>query len=119
MAVASELRAGMAVRIEGQIYKVLEAEFKTGAGQAGGVVRTKLRNAETGRIWEPHFRADEPLEELELERQTMEFLYNDADNCTFMNAETFDQVACGKISEAGDETSGGVLRRTAHQHCFP
>lgn len=92
MAVASELRAGMAVRIEGQIYKVLEAEFKTGAGQAGGVVRTKLRNAETGRIWEPHFRADERLEELELERQTMEFLYSDADNCTFMNPETFDQV---------------------------
>src|SRR5437879_3437678 len=124
MAVASELRAGMAVRIEGQIYKVLEAEFKTGAGQAGGVVRTKLRNAETGRIWEPHFRADERLEELELERQTMEFLYSDADNCTFMNPETGgdparDPGACGKISEAGDETSCGVFRRPAHQHCLP
>ncbi len=33
--VASQLKPGMAVRIEGQIYKVLEAEFKAGAGQAG------------------------------------------------------------------------------------
>src|SRR3989441_7095607 len=59
MAVASELRAGMAVRIEGQIYKVLEAEFKTGAGQAGRGGRNKLRKAETGRVWEPPFRPDE------------------------------------------------------------
>ena len=82
----------MAVRIEGQIYKVLEAEFKAGAGQAGGVVKTKLRSLSSGRMWEPHFRPDERLEELELERQTMEFLYSDADNCYFMNPQSFEQV---------------------------
>ena len=92
MFIASQLRAGMTVRIEGQIYKVLEAEFKAGAGQAGGVVKTKLRNVTSGRMWEPHFRPEERLEELELERQTMEFLYRDAENCTFMNPESFDQV---------------------------
>src|SRR2546426_12833464 len=57
MAVASELRAGMAVRIEGQIYKVLEAEFKAGAGQAGGGGRNKVREAETGPILGTQFRA--------------------------------------------------------------
>jgi elongation factor P len=92
MILAFELSAGMAVRIEGQIYKVLEAEFKAGAGQAGGVVKSKLRSVASGRIWEPHFRPDERLEELQLERQTMEFLYSDADNCCLMNPESFDQV---------------------------
>lgn len=92
MILASELKAGMAVRIEGQIYKVLEAEFKAGAGQAGGVVKTKLRNVASGRIWEPHFRPDERLEQLELQRETMEFLYSDADKCYLMNPETFEQV---------------------------
>ncbi len=36
MIAASQLREGMALRIERQIYKVLESEFKAGAGQAGG-----------------------------------------------------------------------------------
>ena len=92
MITASQLKAGMAVRIVGQIYKALEAEFKAGAGQAGGVVKTKLRSVSSGRMWEPHFRPEERLEELDLERQTMEFLYSDAENCTFMNPQTFDQV---------------------------
>ena len=90
MIVASQLREGMALRVDKQIYKVLEAEFKAGAGQAGGMVKTKLRNA-SGRMWEPHFRPDEHLEDLALERQTMEFLYRDASNCVFMNPQNYEQ----------------------------
>ncbi len=89
---AAELKAGMAVRIDKQIYKVLEAEFKAGAGQVSGVVKTKLRNVSSGRIGEPHFRPDERLEELEIVRQTMEHLYSDDENCYFMNPESFEQV---------------------------
>ena len=65
--VASQLREGMALRIDKQTYKVLEAEFKAGAGQAGGMVKAKLRNAASGRVWEPHFRPDERREDLELD----------------------------------------------------
>jgi elongation factor P len=92
MVLASQLREGMALRIEGQIYKVLGCEVKAGAGQQGGVVRARLRNAASGRLLEPHLRPDERLEELELDRQTMEFLYADADSCVFMNPETFEQI---------------------------
>ncbi len=92
MIVASQLREGMALRIDDQIYKVLESEFKAGGGQAGGVVKAKLRNASSGRMWEPHFRPDERLEDLELERQAMEFLYRDAGNYVFMNADNYEQV---------------------------
>ena len=92
MTYASELREGMAIRIDGQIYKVLDSEFKAGGGQAGGVVKTKLRNVSSGRMWEPHFRPDERLENLELERQSMEFLFSDADACTFMNSGNYEQV---------------------------
>jgi elongation factor P len=90
--IASDLRDGMAVRIEGQVFKVLEVEVKAGGGQLGGVVKTKLRNVSSGRFWEPHFRPDERLEDLELERQTMEFIYGDPDNCVFMNQNTYEQV---------------------------
>jgi len=92
MITASQLKPGMALRMEGQIYKVLGSEFKAGAGQLGGVVKTKLRNVASGHISEPHIRPADRVEDLELERRWMEFLYRDADNCTFMNQETFEQV---------------------------
>jgi len=92
MVIASELREGMIIRIEGQIYKVLEVESKAGAAKMGGVVKTKLINVKTGRLWEPHFRPQEKLEDLELERRTMEFLYASGDTCTFMRPDTFEQI---------------------------
>lgn len=92
MVLASELRAGTAIRIEGQIYKVLEVESKAGAAKMGGVVKTKLVNARSGRMWEPHFRPQEKLEDLQLERRTLEFLYFTGDNCTFMRPDTFEQI---------------------------
>ncbi len=98
MVSASQLREGMAVRIEGQVYKVLEVDVKAGAGQQGGVVKMKLRSTSSGRLWEPHLRPDEKLEDLELERHTMEFLYADGDSCTFMNPDSFDQVEVPRAS---------------------
>jgi hypothetical protein len=40
--IASELKDGMVLRIEGEIYKVLEAEFKAGTAKLGGVVKTQI-----------------------------------------------------------------------------
>src|SRR5271167_1567109 len=92
MVIATELRPGMAVRIEGQVYKVLEVEAKAGAAKLGGLVKAKLSNVISGRMWEPHFRLQERLEDLELERRNMEFLYSAEDNCTFMDPQNFEQV---------------------------
>lgn len=92
MVIASELREGMVVCIEGQAYKVLEVESKAGAAKMGGVVKTKLINVKSSRLWEPHFRPQEKLEDLELERRTMEFLYAAGDSCTFMRPDTYDQI---------------------------
>lgn len=58
----------------------------------GGVVKTKLINVRSGRMWEPHFRPQERLEDLELERHTLEFLFAQDDACTFMRPDTYEQV---------------------------
>jgi len=92
MVIGSELKEGMFIRIEGQIYEILSAESKAGAAKLSGVVKTKLRNVSSGRMWEPHFRPDERLEDLEPQQQTLEFLFSDADTCTFMNPENFEQI---------------------------
>jgi elongation factor P len=93
MVTASQLRAGMAVRYEGQIYKVLAADYHPGQGKMGGVSHARLQNLSTGSLWEHSFRADLKLEELSVERQPMDFLYADADECNFMNPDTFEQVS--------------------------
>ena len=92
MLIASELKSGVVLRIERQIYEVLEAEFKAGTAKLTGVVKAKLNNLTTGSMWEQHFRPQERLEDVHLEQRRLEFLFSDADNCTFMNPENFEQV---------------------------
>lgn len=92
MVIASEMRAGTVIRLDGQIYKVLEVEAKAGAAKMSGVVKTKLVNMRSGTLWEPHFRPQERLEDLQLERRNMEFLFSEGETCTFMRPDTFEQI---------------------------
>ena len=64
MVIASELKPGMVIRSEGQVYKVLDVESKAGAAKMGGVVKATLSNLHTLRLLENHFRSQERLEEL-------------------------------------------------------
>jgi elongation factor P len=92
MVIASELKPGMVIRSEGQVYKVLDVESKAGAAKMGGVVKATLSNLHTSRLLEKHFRPQERLQELELQRYNMEFLYSGEGSSTFMNPVTFEQV---------------------------
>jgi len=89
---ASQLRIGMAIRHENQQYKVLAADYHPGQGKMGGVNHVRLRNLETGTLWEHSFRAELKLEELEIQRRSLEFLYEDAGQCYFMDPDNYDQV---------------------------
>ncbi|MGC8794183.1 MAG: elongation factor P, partial [Bryobacteraceae bacterium] len=93
MVAASQLRAGMAIRYEGQLYRVLMAEYHPGQGKMSGVTHARLKNLTTGSIWEHSFRSDLKLEDLPVEKQPMDFLYSDGEQCHFMNPETYEQVA--------------------------
>ena len=92
MLVASQLRAGTALRLSGEVWKVLAAEYHGGGGKMGGVTHARLRNVRTGTQREWRFRAEEPIEAVELEKQALQFLYGDADTSTFMNPVTFEQT---------------------------
>jgi elongation factor P len=92
MVLASELKSGMVVRVEGQVYRVLEVESRAAIAKLGGLVKAELSNVRTGHLWEARFRPQERLEVLQVERQIMEFLYRAGDTCTFMNPHTYEQV---------------------------
>jgi elongation factor P len=92
MLVASELRVGLAVRIQDALYKVVEVSHHAGQGKMGGVTHAKLRHLETGTTREWRFRADGPVEDITPERQNLQFLYKDDLLSHFMHPETFEQV---------------------------
>jgi elongation factor P len=92
MVLASQLRAGMAVRFEGQDYKIVAAEYHPGQGKMGGTTHTRLQNLLTGTFWEHSFRSELKLEQIPLEKKTLEFLFTDAARCTFMDPETYEQT---------------------------
>jgi elongation factor P len=79
--------------VEGTLYKVMAAEYRSGQGKMGGVTHAKVRNVETGTIRELRFRGDEVLEEIVPERQNLQFLYRDGDLSYFMHPDTYEQVA--------------------------
>jgi elongation factor P len=82
----------MIVRVEGTLYRVITADYHGGQGKMGGVNHVKLRNLQTGKEREWRFRAEEMVEDLQPERQTMQFLYADAGVSYFMNPATYEQV---------------------------
>lgn len=92
MVFASDLAKGMVVRVEGEVYRVLEVESKAAIAKLGGVVKAELSNLRTGNLWEARFRPQERVEDLAVERYFMEFLFRDGDTCTFMNPNSYEQV---------------------------
>jgi elongation factor P len=92
MVLASQLRTGMAIRYEGQLYRVLAAEYHPGQGRMTGANHARLRNLSTGTLWEHSFRSELKLDDIPMEKRALEFLYADADQCCFMNPETYEQV---------------------------
>ena len=92
MVTASQLRIGMAIRFEGQSYKVVAAEYHAGQGRMGGSTHARLQNLTTGTFWEHSLRSDLKVEEIALEKRPLEFLYDDSEQCCFMNPETFEQT---------------------------
>ncbi len=104
MITAQQLRAGMAIRLEGQNYKVLAADYHPGQGKMGGVMHARLQNTGTGTFWEHSFRSELKLEDIPIEKASLEFLYEDGDQCVFMNPETYEQTEILKAS-VGPQTA--------------
>ena len=93
MVIASQLRPGTILKIGQDIFKVFESTYHLGQGKMPGSVHARGRHVVNGSLKEFRFRPEERLEDTQLQKQEMEFLYSDADSVTFMNPETFEQVS--------------------------
>ena len=93
MVIASQLRPGMVLKINNDLFKVIDSQYHVGQGKMPGSVHAKLRNILKGSFKELRFRPEERLEDTQLVKQVMDFLFADADSVTFMNPESFEQVS--------------------------
>jgi elongation factor P len=101
MVLASDAKAGMAIQLEGKIYKILEAVRHSGSGQMHGFIELKLKDLKFGHFADRRFKHTDRLEEVELVKRQMEYLYSDAGSSYFMDPSTFDQLAISN-STIGD-----------------
>src|SRR5512134_4080028 len=98
---ATQLKKGMCIKHDNDLYRIVEAQHKT-PGNLRGRVQTKIRSLRTGAISEHRFRSVDMVERAILDETEMEYLYQDGDMYHFMNNETFEQV--GLSSEVLGDT---------------
>jgi len=103
VATTNDLKNGMTLDIEGQLWTVVEFQHvKPGKGPA--FVRTKLKQVMTGKVVDKTFNAGVKVEIAILEKREMNFLYKEGDDFVFMDNENFDQmtISAATVGEAAN-----------------
>ena len=91
MATTNDLKNGMVLKIEGQLWAVVEFQHvKPGKGPA--FVRTKLKAVLSGKVVDKTFNAGTKVETANVDKRSMTFLYKDGTDFVFMDGDTFDQI---------------------------
>jgi elongation factor P len=88
---ATQIKKGMAIKLNNELYRVFSFQHIT-PGNWRGMVQTKLKSMKTGSIIEHRFRSEDRVEQAYLETHEMEYLYSDGTDYHFMNTESFEQV---------------------------
>ena len=97
----NDIKNGMTVVIDGNIYLILEfLHVKPGKGPA--FVRIKLKNLRTGSTIEQTFNTNIKFEKAIIEKKPMQYLYSNGDMYNFMNMETYEQMDLSKESLGSD-----------------
>ena len=91
MATTNDLKNGMVLNIDGQLWSVTEFQHvKPGKGPA--FVRTKLKNVESGKTVDKTFNAGTKVETANVDKRMMQYLYNDGTSFVFMDIQNYDQL---------------------------
>lgn len=92
MATSNDLKNGMVLMIDGQLWSVIEFQHvKPGKGPA--FVRTKLRSVTTDKVVDKTFNAGVKVETANVDRRDMQYLYNDGSGYVFMDLTSYDQMS--------------------------
>lgn len=91
MATSNDLKNGLVLNIDGQLWTVIEFQHvKPGKGPA--FVRSKLKNVLTGKVVERTFNAGVKVETANVDKREMNYLYNDGSGYVFMDNQNYEQM---------------------------
>ena len=88
---ATQLRPGVLIKHEGELYSIFSASHRT-PGNKRGFVQTRMRNLRSGAMVDHRFSSEDRVERAILDAQEMEYLYRDGEDYHFMNTETYEQT---------------------------
>ena len=95
MASTSDIRKGLCIRYNHDIYKIVEfLHVKPGKGPA--FVRTKLKSVTNGKVIDNTFSAGHKIDDVRVETRKYQFLYNDGEIYHFMNTDDYNQIELQK-----------------------
>lgn len=87
----NDLKSGLTIELDGQVYQVISSEHhKPGKGQA--VVRTRLRDVESGKVFNKTFTAGVKVQRAHVDRRDMQFLYAQGDIYYLMDTSNYEQL---------------------------
>lgn len=109
MASTSDIRNGLCIKYNHDIFKIIEfLHVKPGKGPA--FVRTKLKSVTTGKVIDNTFSAGHKIEEVRVETHKFQYLYNDGDTYHFMNTVDYSQIELQKtVLDAPDLMKEGEI----------
>ena len=105
MATTNDLKNGMTLSIDGQLWNVVEFQHVK-PGKGGAFVRTKLKNVMSGKVVDRTFNAGVKVDVANVDKREMQYLYREGDDFVFMDTQDFDQP---RISAATVGTSADYL----------
>ena len=88
---STQMRPGMVIKFNNDLYSVFSVSHRT-PGNLRGFVQAKMRSLRSGSTMEHRFSSEDKVEKALLEQQEMEYLYDDGEYYYFMNTETFEQM---------------------------
>lgn len=94
MATTNDLKNGMVLNLEGQLWSVIEFQHVK-PGKGGAFVRTKLRQVLTGKVVDKTFNAGVKIETATVDKREMQYLYRDGESWVFMDQTSYDQILIG------------------------
>ncbi len=103
MIAATQIRRGMILKLDNELYSVMTVQHIT-PGNWRGMVQTKLRNLRSGKQSEHRFRSEENADRITLDSHELEYLYNDGNDYHFMNTENYEQIALNS-DQLGDSVN--------------
>lgn len=91
MATSNDLKNGLVLNIDGQLWTVVEFQHVK-PGKGGAFVRSKLKNVLSGKVVDRTFNAGVKVETANVDKRSMQSLYRDEDSWVFMDTQTYDQL---------------------------